>query len=383
MGSEKIADVCIVGAGIIGCAIARRLSQSGRRILVIDSHPKQGMGTTSRNSEVIHAGIYYPKDFLKTKLCIEGRRALYDYSVKRGVSCRKIGKLIVATTTGEIENLEKIFSHAREVGVEGLSLLTAAQVAEMEPEVKAVSGIFSAESGIVSAHELCDAYLVDAEKSGTHFSFKTKIKELNFAGDSWELCTSEVDTPGKLRAESFSFKTDYVVNCAGLYADDVAAMAGIDINHAGYLQHWVKGNYFALAPHWRSKLRHLVYPIPEKNIRGLGTHVTIDLAGQVRLGPDVEEVGRVENYTVDPARGEKLYSSARTYLPSLRQEDIVEMMAGIRPKLTRPGEAQRDFVIAEESSRGLPGLVNLLGFESPGLTSSLAVAEHVAKLIGF
>lgn len=395
-----LADVAIIGAGVIGCAVANELQRDGYKVLVIELHPKPGMATSSRNSEVIHAGIYYPQDSLKARLCVEGRQLLYEFASQWGVAHQRIGKILIATDITEEEALEDLRLKAEKNGVENLSYISKRELKKLEPEVFATKALFSADSGIVSAHEFCHILYTKAIDNGSQFIFRTAVKNLDYTSTGWVVTTDTVfDSPTQTQLESapsknasrspmvgtkgetFTFKVKTVVNCAGLYADWIAALAGIDLEAAGYELHWTKGDYFALPPSWGKRLRHLIYPVPEKQARGLGVHVTLDLGGQARLGPNVINIARLEDYTVDETSRLAFFTSARHFLPALQEEDLSPAMSGIRPKLSRPGEPQRDFVISEESRLGLPGLINLIGIESPGLTSALAIGKYVRELV--
>lgn len=384
-----VTDVCVIGAGVIGCAVARELRTHGLSVLVVDAYPKQGMGVTARNSEVIHAGLYYPTDSLKARFCVEGRELLYPFAKDNDIAHQKTGKILLATSPEEEEKLELIRQQAEQNGVEGLSYLSSAELAQKEPSVKARTALFCPESGIVSAHELCDCLQRFAQNDGAEFVFKTAVTSIVREAGCWKLTTDTVVGPSasngtlgpslELRAEPYAVQAATVINCAGLHSDWIASLAGIDIVEAKYQLHWVKGDYYALSPAWSKRFSHLIYPIPEA--RGLGVHVTLDVAGQARLGPDAIDIERIENYQVDESRGEVFFEAAKKYLPELTPDALSPSMSGIRPKASAANEPRRDFIIAEETERGLPGLINTIGIDSPGLTASLAIAKYVATLI--
>lgn len=393
LGEHYNYDICIIGAGVIGCSVAAALSALGLSTVIIESSSASFQGISSRNSEVIHSGLYYPPGSLKAELCVAGRRMLYDIANRRNIPHRRTGKLIVATDQNQEQELETYRLRGIENGVLGLEYLTARQISELSPLVQGTLALLVPEAGIIDSHSLCSFYLELAKSRGSDISFRTNVyyscvKELLPDKAGWKIVTGQITETKDSRNTIFDFSNNvfpinsrYVINAAGLHSDQIASLAGIDIDAAGYRQHWVKGNYFSLGPRWRGALYQLVYPLPEKNLRGVGIHTTIDIAGQVRLGPDVEEIDRVEDYSVSAERATLFFESARRYLPSLTLEELTPSMSGIRPKLSRAGEPARDFIIAEESTRGLPGLINLIGIESPGLTSSPAIAQRVAAIV--
>lgn len=362
-------EITIIGAGVIGLAIAEALSARYKNILVVEKNTGYGQETSSRNSEVIHAGIYYPTGSLKAELCVAGNRLLYELCRERGIPHRRIGKLIVATDAEEAEMLRERKECAEANGVVDLSFISGKASARLEPEVHAVAALFSPSTGIVDSHSLMRSFYINAKENGAVIAFRSEVTAVHFNGTRYEI---------EINRGEFRFAARILVNCAGLHADRVAALAGIDVARAGYHLRYCKGSYFAASP--SPRLNHLVYPLPTKNHEGLGVHATLDLGGRVRFGPDVEYVDALD-YTVDAANLDAFHESIRRYLPRIRREDLHPDMAGIRPKLQEPGEPVRDFVIREESASGLPGLINLIGIESPGLTSSPAVARRVAAMI--
>lgn len=365
-GFER-ADAVVVGAGVVGLAVARALAMAGREVLVIEAEAIIGSVTSSRNSEVIHAGIYHPRGSLKTSLCIAGRKALYAYCGERGIPHRRIGKLIVAAP-GEGEALRKIGEKAAGNGVDDLVWLDAAQAREFEPEVVCEAALLSPSTGIIDVHALMLSYRGDLEHHGGVVALNAKVVGGEAAADGIRL---DIEADGAL-----SLLCRTVVNCAGLGAQAVAgSIRGMDAAAIPTL-HLAKGNYFRLAR--KAPFRHLVYPLPAHG--GAGVHVTLDLAGQARFGPDVEWVDRID-FRVDEARAASFEAAIREYWPGLPDGAIVPDYCGIRPKLHATGSTAADFVIQDAAPHGAPGLINLYGIESPGLTSSLAIGEHVSRLV--
>lgn len=365
-------DVLVVGAGIIGLAAGAALARRGRSVIVVERHGAIARETTSRNSEVIHAGLYYPEGSLKALCCVEGREALYARCEALRLPHRALGKIVVATSAEEVPRLESLAAQAERNGVP-LRWLSEAELRAREPHVRAVAGFLSPRTGIVDAHALALSYAAEGEAHGMQLALGSELLALERRPEGWR---AEARGAGGERAE---LTAEAVVNAAGLASDAVAGLAGIDVDAAGYRLHPCKGDYFSLAPGAPLRFGGLVYPLHGQ--AGLGVHVTLDLAGRVRFGPDTEYVA-APRYDVDPAKAARFAEAAGRYLPGLRAEWLAPDYAGVRPKLAGPGVAFRDFVIAEESARGLPGLVNLVGIESPGLTAAPAIAERVARLLG-
>lgn len=361
-------EVVVVGAGVVGLAIAAAFSRAGRSVLVLESEPGIARGITSRNSEVVHAGIYYPADSLKARLCVEGRRALYAWCAHKRVGHRRIGKLIVATEESEDALLGDLLARGLANGVEGLERIDAAAVAQLEPEVRARGALHSPETGIVDGHALCLSLLAAAESQGAVLALERSVEELRPASFGWRL-----EVRGAA-GERETIDAGLVVDAAGLGADRVAERAGLAVDVLGWRQHACKGDYFAFAPGPTVRPERLIYPVPAE--AGLGIHATLDLAGRVRFGPDAEYVDEVD-FEVDPAKAEAFREAAARYLPRMADARLVPDYAGIRPKLAGPGQGFRDFVIEEASRHGAPGFVACIGIESPGLTAALAIAEHV------
>ena len=365
-------DVAIIGAGVVGMACAAELARQGRSVLLLERHARPGQETSSRNSGVIHAGLYYPTGSLKALACVEGRALLYARCERLGIAHRKTGKLLVATLPEEQAKLESIHARALDNGAGAIEPLDARQIARLEPHVRAISGLWSPESGIVDVHELLYSYQKEALDHGATVVFSTAVESIERRAHGFALGTS-----GR-NGERAVIECTTLVNAAGLSADRVAERAGVDVDACRYRYHYCKGDYFALAPELRGLVRHLVYPAPVH--AGLGIHVTFDLGGKLTLGPDTEYVSAL-SYDVDPGKRAMFAEAARRYLPGLRDEQLSADYAGIRPKLQGPSDDFRDFVIEDATAHGVPGLVNLLGIESPGVTASEAVAVRAAALV--
>jgi len=363
-------ECVVVGAGVVGLALARALARAGREVVVLEAAEAIGTGTSSRNSEVIHAGLYYPTDSLRARLCVAGKHALYAYCAERGVAHRRLGKLLVATEPAQHARLAAIQQQAALNGVDDLRWLSAAEVARLEPAVVAHEALFSPSTGIIDSHGLMLALQGEAEDHGAMIALASPV------------IGGRVEPSGRLQvavggAEPMALDCRLLINAAGLGAQAVAgALEGLEPRHVPPLV-LARGNYYSLSG-VRPPFHHLVYPIPIEG--GLGVHVTLDLAGQVRFGPDVEWIDRID-YRVDPARADAFYDAVRHYWPALPDGALVPAYAGIRPKLTGPGEAAADFRLDGPAVHGIPGLVNLFGIESPGLTSCLALADHVLTLV--
>ncbi len=362
-------DITIIGAGVIGLAIAEELSAQYKNILLLEKNDSQGQETSSRNSEVIHAGIYYPDGSLKASLCIEGRKLLYEACRKRDIPYRQIGKIIVATHADEEEDLYALQQKADRNGVDDLLWLSGRVVHSLEPDVFATAGLLSPSTGIIDSHSLMRTMLIGAMDNGVTCVFRSCVTAAHYNGNDHELEINDGETRVASRI---------VINSAGLQSDYVAALPGIDVDIEGYRLKPCKGSYFSASP--SPGLRHLIYPVPTPKHEGLGVHATIDLGGRVRFGPDVEYVNEID-YRVHEGKRDAFYESIAKYLPGIRRESLSPDMCGIRPKLQGPGEDVRDFVIQEESRLGLPGWINLIGIESPGLTACLAIARYVSRLV--
>ena len=367
----------VVGGGVVGLAVAMRLARGGRAVVLLERHPSFGRETSSRNSEVVHAGMYYPTGSLKARLCVAGNRSLHAWCAAHDVGIRRLGKFIVATVDDEIPALQRIQERGMANGVPGLRWCEPGELARAEPHVRAVAALFSPDTGIVDSHGLMQS-LADAAAADD-------------AVLAWghEFTGAEPTTGGYRvtfrdpSGDTGSVAAAAVINAAGLEADLIAAGMGLDIDALQYRVRYVKGSYFRLGESWHGRLRHLVYPVPHAGLAGLGSHVTLDLAGAVRLGPDVEFLpNRAVDYSVDPARAADFAGAVRSYLPEITAEALRPDLSGIRARrVLADATVSPDFVIAEESRRGLPGWVNLIGIESPGLTTCLEIADHVAELL--
>lgn len=366
--SESVAAV-VVGAGVIGLAVARALAQAGHETLILEAGSGIGMEGSSRNSEVIHAGIYYPTGSLKAALCVAGRKQLYAFCADHGVEHRAIGKLIVATDKSQIDALKALRAKAAENGVGDLAWVDQAKLRSMEPAISGVAALLSPSTGIVDSHGLMLSLLGDAEAAGASLALRCRVGAGQVREGGFQL---EI-----IGADAMQLDCRYLVNAAGLGAQALAgSLQGFDPARIPPLS-LAKGNYFALS--CRAPFSHLIYPMPEPG--GLGVHLTLDLAGRGRFGPDVEWIDSID-YDVDPARAERFYGAVRRYWPSLPDGAIRADYAGIRPKLSGPGAAAADFMVQEPAEHGIPGLVNLFGIESPGLTASLALADLVLTKLG-
>jgi len=360
-------DCVVVGAGVVGLAVARALALAGRDVLVLEACAAIGTQTSSRNSEVIHAGMYYPTDSLKARLCVRGRSLLYTYCAERGIAHRRTGKLIVATTQAQLQALHGIAAQAQANGVDDLQWLSAAQACVLEPQLHCAAALHSPSTGIIDSHGLMLALQADLEGAGGVVAPNSQLALAKYADDAIELIAND----------GTELSAAVVVNAAGLQAPALAArFAGLDSAWVPPA-YFAKGNYLAL--NGRSPFARRVYPVPEPG--GLGVHLTLDLAGQARFGPDVQWVDAADDTTVDPRRADAFYAEIRKYWPTLPDGALTPAYAGIRPKISGPGEPPRDFCIQGPQDHGVPGLVNLFGIESPGLTSCLAIAQQVCEML--
>jgi L-2-hydroxyglutarate oxidase LhgO len=362
-------DCVVIGAGVIGLAVARQLAQAGREVIVLEAAEGIGTVTSSRNSEVIHAGIYYKAGSLMARMCVQGKHALYAYCRDHGIPHRNCGKLIVATSGTETAKLQSIKAHAEANGVDDLRTLSGDEARALEPALNCDAALLSPSTGIVDSHAFMLALRGDAEAAGAACAFHAPLLRGKATAGGFEL-----DVGGEA---PMTLACSLLVNAAGLAATFVArGIDGmpIDLIPPAYL---AKGNYFSCSA--RAPFSHLIYPVPEPG--GLGVHLTLDLAGQARFGPDVEWVDAID-YAVDPARAERFYPAIRRYWPALPDGALMPSYSGMRPKIVPPAVAVQDFLIQGPKDHGVGGLINLFGIESPGLTSSLAIAGHVAGLAG-
>ncbi|OQS35335.1 FAD-dependent oxidoreductase [Chromobacterium haemolyticum] len=358
-------ECVVIGAGVIGLAVARQLAMAGREVVIVEAESAIGQHASSRNSEVIHAGLYYPPGSLKARLCVAGRQRLYDYCAQRAIPHRRCGKLVVAADEAELPRLQALQQRAAANGVTDLRWLDADQLQTLEPALQARAALLSPSTGILDSHGLMLALLADAEAHGATLALNSPLHGGRVADDGLALDIAGMRLQARL-----------VVNAAGPWAPRVAAsLAGVP-RETIPTPYYARGVYFALQG--RSPFQRLIYPLPEAG--GLGTHLTLDLAGQARFGPDLEWVDAID-YQVDPARADRFYDGIRRWWPALPEQALAPAYAGIRPKIVGPGAADADFLIQGPAQHGVPGLVQLYGIESPGLTASLALAEYAAATL--
>ena len=365
-------DILVVGAGVIGLAIAERLSERGTDIVVVEQHDSFGRETSSRNSEVVHCGMYYAEGLLKTRLCVRGNPLLYERCQRQGIPFRRTGKIVAATDDGEVATLHKIHAQGLKNGTPGLRILTQKEVQSLEPRVSCVLGLHSEGTGIVSSHALMESLARAAVSRGATIAYNCRLTAIARDGEGYAVDIDDAD------GQRLTLRALRVVNAAGLHADRVAEMAGMDCGKEDCRIRPCKGEYFKVADRHRGALARLVYPVPSPV--HLGAHLVLGLDGGMKIGPSSFYVDELD-YAVDPSHGGEFFEKARKFLPFLEPADLTPDMSGIRPKLYRAGEPFRDFIIREETDRGLPGFVNLIGMESPGLTSCLAIAEMVSGLL--
>ena len=360
-------DAVVIGAGVVGLAVGRALALSGQEVMLLESENAIGTGTSSRNSEVIHAGIYYPAGSLKARLCVQGKAMLYAYCAERGVAHQRLGKLIVATSSEQVKDLDGIIAKAAANGVHDLQKLTAAQAKALEPALACEAALLSPSTGVVDSHGYMLALQGDMENAGGLLALVSPVQHIGVRQGT-------VSHPIRVSTQDGTeLASKVLVNAAGLSAVAVAQrMEGLDKTLLPQA-HYAKGNYFTLSG--KAPFSRLIYPVPEK--AGLGVHLTLDLGGQAKFGPDVQWVNDPADLQVDPRRGDAFYAEVRKYWPGLADGALQAGYAGMRPKINAPHEAAADFMIQGPAEHGVPGLVNLLGIESPGLTSSLAIADEV------
>jgi L-2-hydroxyglutarate oxidase LhgO len=362
-------NITIIGAGVIGLSIAAELSKRFNDIIVLERHDSFGQEISSRNSEVIHAGIYYPAGSLKARLCVEGAKRLYEICEKYSIPHKKTGKIIVAANQSEVRALEELYKKGKANNVNGLELFDRNDIKKIEPNTNAIAAIYSPGTGIIDSHALMNHFLDAAEERGVIVAFDSEVELIDKEKDVFIV---------GIKKDKYRFKTRVLINCTGLSADHIAGLAGIDISKSKYKLKFCKGSYFSYAK--PSPVKMLVYPVPEGELAGLGIHATLDLGGRLRFGPDIEYVDTID-YKVDINKRDKFYDGASRIISSLDKDAFMPDMSGIRPKLYGQNETVRDFIITDEKDKGLPGLINLIGIESPGLTASLAIATKVMNII--
>lgn len=366
-------DAVVIGGGVIGLGIAARLAPRVKSLVLFERHEAWGQEISSRNSEVLHSGIYYASDSLKAAFCAKGQRMLYELARQANIPHKRCGKIIIASTEAEEADLLRLKACGERNGAKGLRMLTGAEVVAREPSVKAVAGLLAPESGIINAHALMDALAAIAQSHGADLIRGASVTGLEKVSNGWKISYRDTDGEGVLTSR-------VVINSAGLGAQTVMAMAGIDPEAAGLKLHLAKGEYFTVPSKYRNRLNSMVYPVPHKNLTGLGVHTVPDLSGGFKLGPNAFYVDSID-YTVDESHAAEFYESARKYLPFLQPDDLVPAMSGIRPKLSAENEPPRDFYIRHEAERGAEGFFNLAGMESPGLTSCCTIGDYVADMV--
>ncbi|MCM8778271.1 MAG: NAD(P)/FAD-dependent oxidoreductase [Candidatus Omnitrophica bacterium] len=368
---ERI-NITIIGAGVVGLAVGYELSKKYRDIFIIEKNFSFGQETSSRNSEVIHSGIYYPQDSLKAKTCREGKILLYDFCLKYNIPHKKIGKFIVANSSEEESGLYQLFQQGLNNGVEDLRLIANNEIKNLEPNIRAKLAIYSGSTGIIDTHSLMKNLSEQFNMQGGNIVYNIELVSIEKKGEDFILRVRNG------RGEEFNFLSRIVVNSAGLNSDKIAEMAGIIRDE--YKLKYCKGDYFRVHNNKARFINRLIYPVPKKERAGLGIHATLDLGGGLRLGPDDEYVDRI-GYNVDESKKKIFYESVREFLPFIEQEDLSPDISGIRPRLQGPREDFRDFIINDEFDFGLPGLINLIGIESPGLTACLCIARIVREMV--
>ncbi|WP_088228223.1 NAD(P)/FAD-dependent oxidoreductase [Desulfosporosinus sp. FKB] len=369
-------DIVVIGAGVVGLAVAAELSKhfADRSLVLLERHSKFGQETSSRNSEVIHAGIYYPTGSLKANLCVEGSQRLYHFCRAWNIPHQRIGKLIIARSEQEIPVLGSLLEQGQKNGVHDLELIDNDQIARLEPNICAVAAVLSPSTGIVDSHQLMLRLEWLALEQGAVIAYQHNVQGVEHIDNGFEVTyRNPADQLEALRCQ-------WLINCAGLSSDQIPSFLGIDIDNSGYRIYPCKGEYFSVPNSKSALVSHLIYPPPLKALKGLGIHATKSLDGRMRFGPNAIYTETLD-YDVDEAHGQEFFNAVTTYMPFLDSEDFWPDMAGIRPKIQAPGDPVRDFIVCHEAERGFEGLINLIGIESPGLTSSLTLAEKVKGLM--
>ena len=367
---EKV-DITIIGAGVVGLAIAYELSQNTKKdILLVERHESFGKETSSRNSEVIHSGIYYPHDSLKAKLCVEGKNLLYEFCEKYNVPYKKCGKLIVAVDESELENLNFLYENGRNNSVSDLKLLEKKQIKKFIPELNALAAIFSPSTGILDTHKFMQKLEFLIKQNGGSILYNNEVVKIEKINNGYKLTLKDVNN------NINEIISEIVINSAGLSSDKIAQMVGIN----DYKLYYCKGEYFKLGQKYKNLTEYLIYPVVDKNFHSLGIHTVLDLSGNIKLGPNSFYVDEID-YSVDETHIDEFYYGIKKFFGFIKKEDLTPDTSGIRPKLQGPTDAFKDFVIKEESDKGYKNFINLVGIESPGFTSALAIARYVKKLL--
>ncbi len=361
-------EIAIIGAGVVGLAIAAELAGSDKEVFVFEKNRSFGLETSSRNSEVIHSGIYYPSNSLKAKLCVEGRILLYELCQKYSIPHKKLGKFTVAIEENEIKDLEKMYEQGKRNGVDDIVLLSREEFKKLEPNAEAKAALFTPCTGIVDPYSLMSFFYRKARERGGEFVFNSEVVGIEKKSFGYEVKVKDREGVHSLIAQT-------VINSAGFYADKIAELAGIDITTVGYKIHYCKGEFFSVNPRKRGLINRLIYPVPIQLTR---IHWCVDMEERLRLGPYFYYVANID-YKIDETYKETFYRCGKQFFPSLELEDLEPESAGVSPKLQGPGESFRDFVIVNEEKRGLPGFINLIGMESPGLTASPAIAKYICR----
>jgi len=369
-------EVTIIGAGVIGLAVACEIAAVKKNVCVLEKNNSFGQEASSRNSEVIHAGIYYPKGSLKTKLCIEGNALLYETCLKNKIPFKKLGKLIVAVSVSEICELEELFKNAKNNGVKEIEIITEQNIKKIEPNIEAKAAIYSKSTGIIDSHSLMKHLVLQAENKGAVITYNTEVAGIEKLQSGYKISIIDANK------EKFVFMSEIVINCAGLQSDRIANLVGIDIDKENYNLYYCKGQYFRLSTAKSKYIARLIYPLPQAKLVGLGVHATPNMEGIVRLGPDEEYIEKNKlSYEVNDQKKTYFYNSVNKFLPFLKENDLSADTAGVRSKLQGPSQNFRDFIIREEKDLGFSGFVNTIGIESPGLTASLSIAKYIKSIL--
>jgi L-2-hydroxyglutarate oxidase LhgO len=364
-------SITVIGAGAVGLAAAEELSKKSRSIVVLEQHDSFGRETSSRNSEVIHAGIYYKKNSLKAKFCVEGNRLLWELCTKNNIPCNRTGKIVIATLREEIADIERLCENGKSNGAD-LELISEKKINELEPAVRGFAGIYSRSTGIFDTHRFMKYLETKASERGVTFSYNCCVTALERETSGYKVTVRDSD------GEQFSFLSDIIINCAGLNSAKIAALAGLNREKTGYEIRFCKGEYFNVSNRHRGKIKMLVYPVP--TAISLGIHTVMRLDGTFKLGPSAFFTDGI-NYDVEERNKAEFFGKVKPYLPFLEENDLTPDMSGIRPKLYLGGREAGDFLIVHEKEKGFPGLINLLGIESPGLTASTAIAGRIRNII--
>ena len=379
MAEQMKTDVLIIGAGVVGIACAMEFSSNGYTTVLVEQHPSFGQETSSRNSEVIHSGIYYPTGSLKATLCVRGNRTTYKDCERFGIWHKNCGKLVVAVVAEEEDALDALYERAKANGVGGMTMMTQQQARKYEPYIRCTAALYLTTTGILDSHQLMNAYAHQAETAGCTIVYGTKFLGAERTGDGFRAKLRERD------GDESEIAADYIINSGGLYAVDIARSCGMNTDVCGYRYYFNRGHYYRVSMSKSSLVSHLVYPVPPKDQVTLGIHITIDKAGQVKLGPDNEYIDpalpRDQWYRFDDTRRGSFFQAVSRYFPPLTKDDLTPDQIGVRPKPQAPGAPAQDFIIVNERKRGFPGLINLIGIESPGLTCAREIARMVVGMV--